>query len=244
MKLARLLLIVVGLILSSDRTTAQQYYSFEDACRMAGRTTGPCAPGSQQQNHLGCINTTGNAFHADKTSGSTCIETTLSPVSDAEVFVEMIGLPNISKINDLKLTIGRSVGFMNAVALFNNGSRMIILDPAWAKSATAEAYLVLGHEAGHHFCGHVLNGDPLARKKQELEADQFSGAAIKRFEAYHGRAFLPGALQAAKTLYSASGSSSHPPREARLEAIIAGYNSGSSCGILFPGIRGYTAGPR
>jgi len=84
---------------------------------------------------MGCINTTGNAFHADKTSGSTCIETTLSPVSDAEIFVEMIGLPNISKINDLKLTIGRSVGFMNAVALFNNGSRMIILDPEWAKSA-------------------------------------------------------------------------------------------------------------
>lgn len=244
MKPARLLVIVLGLILSGDRTTAQQSYSFEDACRMAGRTTGPCAPGSQQQTHMGCINTTGNAFHADKTSGSTCIETTLSPVSDAEIFVEMIGLPNISKINDLKLTIGRSVGFMNAVALFNNGSRMIILDPEWAKSATAEAYLVLGHEAGHHFCGHVLNGDPLARKKQELEADQFSGAAIKRFEAYHGRAFLQGALQAATTLYSATESSSHPPRKARLEAVIAGYNSGSSCGILSPGIGGYTAGPR
>jgi hypothetical protein len=156
----------------------------------------------------------------------------------------MIGLPNISKINDLKVTIGRSVGFMNAVALFNNGSRMIILDPEWAKSATAEAYLVLGHEAGHHFCGHVLNADPLARKRQELEADQFSGAAIKRFEAYHGRAFLQGALQAATTLYFASEGASHPPREARLEAIMAGYTSGSSCGTLSPGIRGYTAGPR
>jgi len=244
MKIAHLLSIVLGLILSGDRSTAQQSYSFEDACRLAGRTSGPCAPRSEQQTPLGCVSIAGKAFHADKSSSGNCIETTLSPAADAEIFVEMIGLPNISKINDLKLSIGRSVGFMNAVALFNNGSRMIILDPEWARSATAEAYLILGHEAGHHFCGHVLNSDPLARKKQELEADQFSGAAIKRFEAYHGRAFLQGALQAATTLYSDSGSSSHPPREARLQAVMAGYNSGSTCGNLSPGIPGYTAGPR
>jgi hypothetical protein len=244
MKVAPLLLLVFCLILLSDRTAAQQYYSFEDACRRAGRTTGACAPRSQQQSPLGCVNITGNAFHAEKSLSSSCIETTLSPVIDAELLVEMIGLPNISKVNDLKLTIGRSVGFQNAVALFHNGSRMIILDPEWARSATAEAYLVLGHEAGHHFCGHVLDSDPLARKKQELEADQFSGAAIKRFEAYHDRAFFQGALQAATRLYSASGSGSHPSREARLEAIALGYNSSSSCGTLAPGVHGYTAGPR
>jgi hypothetical protein len=211
---------------------------------MAGKTTGACAPRSQQQSPLGCVNLSGNSFHAEKSSNRNCIETTLSQVSDVEVFVEMIGLPNISKINDLKLTIGRSMGFKNAVALFHNGSRMIILDPEWARSATAEAYLVLAHEAGHHFCDHVRDSAPLARKKQELEADQFSGAAIKRFEAYHGRGFLQGALQAATSLYSASESGSHPSREARLEAIRLGYNAGSSCGTLAPGIRGYTANPR
>jgi predicted metalloprotease len=121
---------------------------------------------------------------------------------------------------------------------------MIILDPEWAKSVTAEAYLVLGHEAGHHFCGHALDSDPMARKKQELEADQFSGAAIRRFEAYHGRAFLQDALQAATRLYSASETGSHPSRNARLDAITLGYNSGSPCGDLAPGVRGYTAGPR
>jgi hypothetical protein len=244
MKVAPLLLLVFGLIPLSDRTAAQQYYNFEDACRMAGRSTGACALSSRQQSPLGCVSITGNAFHADKSLRSSCIETTLSPAIDTEICVEMIGLPNISKVNDLKLTIGRSVGFQNAVALFHNGSRMIILDPEWAKSATAEAYLVLGHEAGHHFCGHVLDSDPLARKKQELEADQFSGAAIKRFEAYHDRAFLQGALQAATRLYSPSESGSHPSREARLEAIVLGYNSGSSCATLAPGVRGYTAGPR
>jgi hypothetical protein len=110
MKVAPLLLFIFGLIVASNRTAAQQSYSFQDACRMAGRTTGACAQNSQEQSSLGCVKITGNAFHAEKSSSNSCINTTLSPVVDAEVFVEMIGLPNISKINDLKLTIGRSLG--------------------------------------------------------------------------------------------------------------------------------------
>lgn len=211
---------------------------------MAGQTKGPCAPKPRHEPSLGCVKLTGNAFHAEKSSGGPCIKTTLSPVIDSEIFVEMVGVPNISKINDLRLTIGRSVGFKNAVALVRNGSRIIILDPEWARSGTAEAYLVLGHEAGHHFCGHTLGGDPSARKKQELEADRFSGAAIKNFEAYHRRAFIQNALQAAARLYSKNGSGSHPPRKSRLQAIKLGYNSGSPCGNLSPGIQGYTTRPR
>jgi len=243
MKLASRIFLLSCLIICSH-VDAQQYYSFEEACRMAGNTTGPCAPKSEGAESLGCINTNGNAFHAEASSGSNCIQTTLSPVNDIEIFIEMIGLPNIPKINELGLTIGHSDGFENAVALFNNGSRMIILDPVWAKSGTAEAYLVLGHEAGHHFCGHTLGGDAFARKKRELEADRFSGAAIKNFEVYHSRAFFKDALRAAANLYSASDSGSHPSREARLEAIKRGYEAGFACGGLLPGIAGYTAGPR
>ena len=242
----RLLLVVQALflvILLGNGAVAQQYYSFEEACRRAGMTTGACAPKSQQEQSMGCVKLDGNAFHAEKFSGD-CIETTLSPVINFEIFVELIGLQNIPKVNELKLTIGSGCTCRNAVAGFHDGSRMIILDPEWAKSATAEAYLVLGHEAGHHFCGHVLVRDPTIFKQQELEADRFSGASIKRFEVYHGKAFLEDALKAAARLYSASGSRSYPPRAARIEAIVLGYNSGSPCGNLAPGIRGFSPQPR
>ena len=202
-------------------------------------TTGACAPKAQQGFSLGCVKVTGNAFHAEKAS-SGCLQTTLSPAEDAEIFVELFGLPNLAKINELRLTIGRTSKFNNAVALFHNGSRMIVHDPAWARTATAEFYLVLGHEAGHHVCGHVLESDPFKRKQHELEADRFSGASIKRFEAYHGRSFLNEAVKAGTRLYSEAGSNSHPERVARIEAIMLGYNSGSPCGNLVEGIRGYS----
>lgn len=230
-------------ILFGDSAVAQQHYSFEEACRRAGQTTGPCAPKSQQQKPIGCVKLVGNAFHAEKFSGD-CLETTLSPVIDSEIFVELLGLQNIPKVNELGLTIGRSTGFDNAVALFHDGSRMIIVDPEWARSATAESYLVLGHEAGHHFCGHTIKNARESPQDEELEADRFSGASIRRFEVYHGKVFLRDALEAAARLYSASGSRSHPPRAARLDAILLGYNSGSPCGSLAPGVRGFSSQPR
>jgi len=201
-------------------------------------TTGACAPKAQQGFAIGCVKPSGNAFHAEK-ANSDCIQTTLSPVEDAEILVELFGLPNIPKINQLGLTIGRTSNFNNAVAVFHNGGRMIIHDPAWAKTATAEFYLVLGHEAGHHLCGHPLENDPIRRKQLELEADRFSGASIKRFEAYHAKSFLNDAVKAAARLYSEAGSRSYPDRAARIEAIMLGYTSGSPCGNLAAGIRGY-----
>jgi hypothetical protein len=225
-------------VLGWSSALAQRYYSFEEACRNAGMTTGACAPKAQQGFSLGCVRTAGNAFHAEKAT-SDCVQTSLSPAEDAEILVELFGLPNLAKINQLGLTIGRTSDFNNAVAVFHNGGRMIIHNPAWAKTATAEFYLVLGHEAGHHLCGHLLENDPIKRKQLELEADRFSGASIRRFEAYHARNFLSDALKAAARLYSEAGSRSHPERGARIEAVMLGYNSGSPCGNLADGIRGY-----
>lgn len=219
---------------------AQQHYTFEEACRRAGMTTGACAPKSQQPQSGMCTNVGRNAFHAEDYSGSGCTKVTVAPILDAELFIEMVGIPNASKINELGLTIGRSAGLKNAAAFFHDGSRWVAYDPEWAKAATAEAYLVLGHEAGHHFCGHTLEGAKIGPKERELEADRFAGASTKRFEIYHGKAFLDGALVAAERLYSIEGSRSHPARVARVEAVQLGYKSGSPCGNLAPAIRGYS----
>jgi Zn-dependent protease with chaperone function len=196
------------------------------------------------------------AFHPEKFSG--CNDATLSPVFDFEILIEMIGIPNAAALNALQLTILHSAGFNNATSVLLSEplpgeeaaegapvKRLIVYDPEWVKAAPAEAYLVLGHEAGHHFCGHDLNTlDPSLIPEKELEADRFSGAAIKRFETYHGRAFLNDALEAAARLYPAEGSHSHPPRAERVKAILLGYNSGSPCSNLAPGIPGYNPEPR
>jgi hypothetical protein len=244
MRLAFAIQALLWPILFSDSVIAQlQYKNWEEVCRSIGQSTGACAPKSELEKPIGCVQLGGKAFHAEKFTGG-CLPTTLAPGGDAQIFVEMIGLPNLAKVTELKLTIGRSVGFNNAVALFNSGSRMIIHDPEWTKSANAEFYLVIGHEAGHHFCGHTLSTFQGSPQEAELEADRFSGASIKRFEVWHGKAFLNDALKAAARLYSASGSRSHPPRPARIEAISLGYTSGSPCGNLAPAIRGASPQPR
>jgi hypothetical protein len=230
-------------MLFSDCAVAQRNYTFEEACRNAGRTTGPCAPQQKQPQALGCVPPV-NAFHAEAFSGpGDCIPTTLSPVLDSEIFVEMIGIPNIGKINELQLTIGRTSNKNNAYATFYKGGRLLIIDPVWARSGV-DAYLIIGHEAGHHLCGHTLPDFQGRPKEKELEADRFAGASIKRFEVYHGRTFLAEAIRAAARLYSEEGGRAHPPRVARIEAITRGYNSGSPCGRLAPAIRGFSPSPR
>jgi hypothetical protein len=166
-------------------------------------------------------------------------------VFDVEIFVELVGLPNIAKINALRLQIRRSLGLRNAAAVFFNDYRTIVYDPDWAKSVSAEFYLVLGHEAGHHFCGHTVGSVKANPFERELEADRFSGASIRRFEVYHGRSFINEALATAREKYSESGNSIYPPRAMRIEAIERGYREGSPCGGLAPVLeRGYTAGRR
>jgi hypothetical protein len=254
----RLLLVLQVLfwpLLLSDRAFAQRPYSFEEACRNGGWTTGPCAPKSEQT--IGCKDILKGAFHRGKFLAG-CNEATLSPVFDFEILIEMVGIPNVAAINALQLTILRSTGFNNASAEILDEplpgeqgprgpavKRLIIYDPEWVKAAPAQAYLILGHEAGHLFCGHDFRTvDPSTIPEKELEADRFSGAALKRFEVYHGRAFLNDALKAAAWLYPAAGSRSHPPRAERVKAILLGYKSGSPCGNLAPAIRGYSPHPR
>ncbi len=232
--------VVFWLLVCTSGASAQRYYSFEEACRMGGWTTGPCAPKSQLKRKSKRMNICGSAFHAARISGCE-IEASLSPVTDLEIFTELIGIPNISKINELRLGIFRSKGIRNAIASFHNGQRVIVYDPEWARGGSAESYLVFGHEAGHHFCKHTIGGGASSTPhERELEADRFAGASIKRLEVYHGKLFLKDVLEAAARLYSISGSRAHPPRSARIRAILQGYNSGSPCGSLASGVPGFS----
>jgi hypothetical protein len=155
--------------------------------------------------------------------------------SDVEIMVELVGLPNVSNLNALRLHIRRVLGLRNACALPEAGGyATIAYDPDWASGDTAGFYLALGHEAGHHFCGHFVSSAGAAWAQRELEADQFAGASVKRFEVYHNKSFLGQVLAAAAAKYPEQGSSFYPSRESRLEAIRRGYENGSQCGGLAP----------
>lgn len=162
--------------------------------------------------------------------------------SDAEIFVELVGIPNTGKINAQRLQIRRSMGIGRACAVPQaQGFATIAYDPVWAAGDTPAFYLALGHEAGHHFCGHFTGSGSGRWAQNELDADQFAGASVRRFEIYHGRGFFNEVLAAAAAKYPEQGNPLQPSRIARLAALRRGYELGSPCGDLTPVTeRGYS----
>ena len=155
-------------------------------------------------------------------------------------------VPNTSNINAQRLHIRRAIGLGRACALPQaQGFATIAYDPDWAADDTPAFYLALGHEAGHHFCGHFTGNTGGRWAQKELDADQFAGASVRRFEIYHGRSFINAVLAAAAAKYPERGGPLQPSRSERLAAIRRGYEQGSLCGGLAPVLeRGFTPGVR
>lgn len=128
----------------------------------------------------------------------------------------------------------------NAVATMQNGKRLIIYSQDFMvklKQRTGTkwaAYGILAHEVGHHLNAHTLE-DGGSKPPLELAADQFSGFILGKMGAT-----LEQAQSAVHAKASARGSSTHPPRSARLEAIAVGWNkakeqSGHTGSAMDPG---------
>jgi hypothetical protein len=86
------------------------------------------------------------------------------------------------------------------------------------------AVSIVAHEIGHHLSGHTLDREG-SRPPMELEADKFSG-----FILYKMGASLDQAKIAMISLADEEGSSTHPPRSARLAAITNGWVEGKNQG--------------
>ncbi len=117
----------------------------------------------------------------------------------------------------------------NAIALNvlegNQLKRVIVYDKAFLekfKSSTKTdwaAISILAHEVGHHLNGHTLDANESNAYLKELEADEFSG-----FVLYQMGASLAEAKAALNSLTNPYGSSTHPPKKNRLEAVENGWN--------------------
>jgi hypothetical protein len=110
----------------------------------------------------------------------------------------------------------------NAAAVIKDGKRLIMYSQAFIRSIVDRsgtnwaATSIMAHEVGHHLAGHTLDGG--SRPETELQADQFSGHVLFKMGAT-----LEQAKVAMELASSDRGSSTHPPKGARLAAIHNGW---------------------
>lgn len=117
----------------------------------------------------------------------------------------------------------------NAAALVDSGPqglRRVILynerfiDAMTAASGSEWASLsILAHEIGHHLNGHTLEAGG-SRPPTELAADRFAGFVLGKMGASREEA-----QSAIARLADVQGSSTHPPRAARLDAVYNGWRA-------------------
>lgn len=126
-------------------------------------------------------------------------------------------------------------GIENCIALTHNGVKYILYDKFFMQELanineiddfiySSAKLSVLAHEIGHHVYGHTDNLETISLKesrRMELEADEFSGAAMYK---------LGASLQQAQMAVIKKSSeiddtySTHPKKSKRLAAIAKGYS--------------------
>lgn len=170
---------------------------------------------SQQKLHVGH----GCAFN---TSSKDVDLYTFEPSEEAERIVsEICNAMGVSPNFDV-----RSSNVENALATTDGPRRIILYSTIFLKKFNEDArtrwaaYSVMAHEIGHHFSGHDFSEpNPGKRKQMELEADRFSGAALRLLGAD-----LDEAKAGIETFALQVEQAKHPSAKARQEALANGWN--------------------
>lgn len=127
--------------------------------------------------------------------------------------IHAASIPNAAALID---TTG---GARRRVILYNER----FIDDMTASAGTEWAGVsILAHELGHHLNGHTLESGG-SRPPSELAADRFSGFVLAKMGAT-----LQQAQAALSRLSDGAGSSTHPPRQARLDAVYNGWRAAST----------------
>ena len=109
------------------------------------------------------------------------------------------------------------------------GCRVIIYDPEFLRDIERRTdewgpISIMAHEVAHHLQGHSVHGGG-SNPPDEIDADFFSGFILQRLGAS-----LESAQAAIRLRASPRGSSSHPPRRERLQAISMGWRDAAARG--------------
>ena len=152
-------------------------------------------------------------------------------------------LPTMEKmLAEIIDVTGLSSGFIirqaevkNMQASILKRKRVILYNPEfvkWLFIATRDkwaAATLLAHEVGHHLNGHTIKFGG-SRPHVELEADEFAG-----FVACRLGASLEQAQEVMRYVASNEGSSTHPARKERMDAIARGWSRGEVLGASYAG---------
>ena len=135
-------------------------------------------------------------------------------------------------IQDILDAVGRSANFeirqanvQNAAAVAYGGKRYVLYNPNFINALDQRtgnrwaSISVLAHEVGHHLKGHTVSGQG-SQPATELEADEFSGYALRKMGAS-----LADAQATMSLIASENASATHPGRLSRLSAIENGWKS-------------------
>jgi hypothetical protein len=118
----------------------------------------------------------------------------------------------------------RAANVPNAAAVIYGTQRLVLYSQHFIRRILDQTRTdwagisILAHEIGHHLQGHTLQPGG-SRPPIELEADEFSGFVVGLLGGS-----LDDATVAMRTLASPSGSATHPPKSARVEAIAVGWD--------------------
>ena len=136
-------------------------------------------------------------------------------------------------IQDILDAVGRSANFEirqanieNAAAVAYGGKRYVLYNPNFINALDRRtgnkwaSISVLAHEVGHHLKGHTVSGQG-SQPATELEADEFSGYALRKMGAS-----LEDAQATMKLIASENTTATHPGKSNRLAAIERGWASG------------------
>ena len=143
------------------------------------------------------------------------------PSREANQIVEKIMRANVLPQN----FILKAANCKNALATTEGSNRYILYSTNFLENFKKEAnsqwaaYCVLAHEIGHHLSNHNLSeSDNGKRKVQELQADKYAGGVLCRLGAT-----LDQAQAGIRSFSLASETTTHPNKNARLEAVAQGW---------------------
>ncbi|MFN3745070.1 MAG: PAN domain-containing protein [Hyphomicrobiaceae bacterium] len=144
----------------------------------------------------------------------------------AATFREILAATGIPGVAD-RIQVRASAETANAEAqIGEDGQRYIFYNSTFMRELGAKTrqywalVFVIAHEVGHHIAGHLdFAGQD---HRVELEADRYAGFILGRMGATHDEA-----IAAVGAIGAGAGTSTHPPRDQRVQIVSLGWNDGA-----------------
>jgi len=141
-------------------------------------------------------------------------------------FREILSATGIPGAAD-RIQVRASAETANAEAqVGEDGQRYIFYNSTFMRELGAKTQqywalvFVIAHEVGHHIAGHLDFAGQ--NHRVELEADRYAGFILGRMGANHDEA-----LTAVGAIGSGAATSTHPPRDQRVQIVSLGWNDGA-----------------